>query len=212
MTTTMRNTTIALGIAVAVLVAATAFPDRPSRVASVDVERIFTALDEQKSIEAAIKTLGEKMVGEKDRMSRELQDLNAELESYKPGTPPYNDTLKKVEGAIGTMCAQDQFGQLKVEAERASGMRSLYIKVREAAAAVAKEGKIDYVIINDSIPPIEPAGFTATRQQLAMRRILFADNELDITDAVIARANAEFKSRGGTPPAAIAAPQAAPKP
>lgn len=47
MTTTMRNTTIALGIAVAVLAAATAFPDRPSRVASVDVERIFTALDEQ---------------------------------------------------------------------------------------------------------------------------------------------------------------------
>jgi hypothetical protein len=152
------------------------------------------------------------MVGEKDRMSRELQDLNAELESYKPGTPPYNDTLKKVEGAIGTMSAQDQFGQLKVEAERASGMRSLYIKVREAAAAVAKEGKIDYVIINDSIPPIEPAGFTATRQQLAMRRILFADNELDITDAVIARANAEFKSRGGTPPSGITAPQAAPKP
>ena len=70
MTTTMRNTTIALGIAVAVLAAATAFPDRPSRVASVDVERIFTALDEQKSIEAAIKTLGEKMVGDKDRMSR----------------------------------------------------------------------------------------------------------------------------------------------
>jgi Skp family chaperone for outer membrane proteins len=101
---------------------------------------------------------------------------------------------------------------LKVEAERASGMRSLYIKVREAAAAVAKEGKIDYVIINDSIPPIEPAGFTATRQQLAMRRILFADNELDITDAVIARANAEFKSRGGTPPSGITAPQAAPKP
>jgi hypothetical protein len=45
-----------------------------------------------------------------------------------------------------------------------------------------------------------------------MRRILFADNELDITDAVIARANAEFKSRGGVPPAAITAPQAAPKP
>jgi hypothetical protein len=45
-----------------------------------------------------------------------------------------------------------------------------------------------------------------------MRRILFADNELDITDAVIARANAEFKSRGGTPPSGITAPQAAPKP
>lgn len=200
----MRITTAALGIAVAVLAAAAAFPDRPARVASVDIERIFTALDEQKSSEAAVKALGERMAGDKEKLSRELQDLNAELDSYKAGTPPYNETLKKVEAAIGSMSAQDQFGQLKVEAERATAMRTLYVHVREAAAAVAKESKIDYVIINDAIPPIEPAGFNATRQQLAMRRMLFAAEEMDITDAVIARANADFKARGGTVPAPAA--------
>ena len=87
--------TVALGIAVGVLAAAAAFPDRPARVGSVDIERIFTSLDEQKSSEASIKELGEKMAGEKDKLSRALQDLNGELESYKPGTPPYNETLKK---------------------------------------------------------------------------------------------------------------------
>ena len=204
--------TVALGIAVGVLAAAAAFPDRPARVGSVDIERIFTSLDEQKSSEASIKELGEKMAGEKDKLSRALQDLNGELESYKPGTPPYNETLKKVEGAIGAMSAQDQFGQLKVEAERANAMRSLYVRVREAATAVAKESNIDYVIINDAIPPIEPAGFAATRQQLAMRRVLFANGEMDITDAVIGKANADFKSRGGKVPPPPAAPVAAPKP
>ena len=110
------------------------------------------------------------------------------------------------------MSAQDQFGQLKVEAERANSMRGLYVRVREAAATVAKESNIDYVIINDSIPPIEPAGFAATRQQLAMRRMLFANNEMDITDAVIAKANTEFKSRGGSVPPALAAPAPVSKP
>jgi len=191
------------GAALAALAAAAAFPDRPSKVASIDIARAFASVDEQKSIEAELKRLGERMAAEKDRLGRELQDLNAELESYKPGTQPYNETLRKVEGAIGAMSAQDQFGQLKVEAERANAMRSMYAHIRDAAKAVAKDSGIDYVVINDSIPPVEPAGFVATKQQLAMRRVLYAAEDMDMTDAVIARANADFKAAGGTvPPAA----------
>ena len=208
----MRKTTIALGLAVAALAAAAVLPDRPAKVASVDIERIFLQLDEQRSIEADIKKLGESMVAEKDRLSRELQDLNAELESYKAGTPPYNEALKKVETAIGAMSAQDQFGQLKVEAERATAMRTLYGNIKAAAAAVAKDAGIDYVLVNDSIPAIEPAGFVATKQQMAMRRVLFADQAMDITDAVIAKANADFKARGGVAPPPAAAPAPAAKP
>lgn len=204
----MRTRTIAIGIAVAALAAAAAFPDRPARVASIDIERVFLGLDEQKAIDASIKSLGERMAAEKDRLSRELQDLNAELESYKPGSPAYNDALRKVEAAIGAMSAQDQFGQLKVEAERANAMRTLYGRVKEATAAVAKDARLDYVLVNDSIPPIEPAGFAATRQQMALRRVLFAAQEMDVTDAVLERANADFKSRGGT----VAPPAAAPVP
>ena len=196
-----------------VLAAAAAFPDRPARVASVDVAKAFTSLDEQKSMEASIKSLGERMAGEKDRMSRELQDLNAELESYKPGTPPYNETLKKVEAAVGAMRAQDQFGQLKLEAERATALRELYARIRAASEAVAKDSNIDYVVVNDSLVPVEPAGLASTQQQLNTRRFLWANTEMDITDAVIARANADFKAKGGTAPTAPAAPPAAaPKP
>ena len=72
--------------------------------------------------------------------------------------------------------------------------------VADAAAAVAKAEGIDYVIINDSLPPVEPAGLVATKQQLAMRRVLFAAEDMDLTDAVIARANADFKAAGGTVP------------
>jgi Skp family chaperone for outer membrane proteins len=204
----MRTRTIAIGLGIAALVAAAAFPDRPAKVATVDIERIFKQIDEQKSVEAEVKRLGERMAAEKDRLSRELQDLNAELESYKPGSQPYNETLQKVEGAIGAMSAQDQFGQLKVEAERANAMRTMYAHIRDATAAVAKEAGIDYVLVNDSIPPIEPSGFVKTTQQLAMRRVMYAAADMDITDTVIARANADFKAAGGTVPAAPAAPAA----
>ena len=177
----MRTSTIAIGIGIAALAAAAAFPDRPARVASVDIERVFMGLDEQKSVDASIKALGERMAAEKDRLSRELQDLNAELESYKPGTPPYNETLKKVEAAVGAMRAQDQFGQLKLEAERATALRELYARIRAASEAVAKDSNIDYVVVNDSLVPVEPAGLAATQQQLNTRRFLWANTEMDLS-------------------------------
>ena len=205
-----RITSFLCGGVVAALVAAAAFPDRPARVAGIDVGRAFASLDEEKAMEASIKAVGERMVAEKDRLSRQLQDLNAELESYKPGSAPYNETLQKVEAAVGAMRAQDQFGQLKLEAEKASAMRELYARIRAAVDAVAKESSIDYVIVNDSMIPIEPAGLQATQQQLNNRRVLFASPEMDITDAVIARANADFKAKGGMVPAPAAAPAATP--
>ncbi|MFM8642128.1 MAG: hypothetical protein ACKOEP_04740, partial [Phycisphaerales bacterium] len=69
--TNKRTRTIAIGLAVAALAAAAAFPDRPAKVASVDIERIFLQIDEQKSAEGAVKLLGERMAAEKDRLSRE---------------------------------------------------------------------------------------------------------------------------------------------
>lgn len=207
---------ILAGAVAAALAAAASLPDRPARVASVDVAKAFIALDEQKTMEAGIKSIGERMAAEKDRMGRELQDLNAELESYKPGTPPYNETLKKVEAAVGAMRAQDQFGQLKLEAERATALRELYARIRAAAEAVSRDSNIDYVVVNDSLVPVEPAGLSATQQQLNTRRFLWANPEMDITDAVIARANADYKAKGGTVPTApaapVAPPAAAPKP
>lgn len=204
----MKKTTAFLGAAVLMLGAAMAFPQRPATVASVDIEKVFSGLDEQKFFEQRVKQVSDNMAAEKDRLGRELQDLSAELESYKPGTPPYNEALKKVEAAVGAMSAQDQFGQLKVEAEKASSMRDLYARVKDAAAALAKDQKIDYVLVNDSLATVEPANFAGTRQQLALRRFLYADASMDITAEVIARANADFKARGGVAPAPAAAPAA----
>lgn len=207
----MKKTTILLGAAILLLGAAVSFPGRPATVATVDITKVFDGLDEQRYLEQRVKQVADKMAADKDRMSRELQDLSAELESYKPGTPPYNEALRKVEEAVGALGAQDQFGQLKIEAERASALRDLYAHVRDAAVALAKEQKIDYILVNDSIPPIEPANVQGTRQQLALRRFLVADGSMDVTDALIARANADYKARGGVivaAPAPTAAPAA----
>ena len=69
--------------------------------------------------------------------------------------------------------------------------------MKAAAGALAKENKLDYVVVNDSLAAIEPTGMQGTKQQMALRRFLYATEEFDITAAVIARMDADFVKRGG---------------
>jgi hypothetical protein len=204
----MKKTTIAVAACAMLLGAAVALPGRPANVAVIDLQQVLPALDEQKYFEARAKQVDDAMAAEKDRLARELQDLTNELDSYKPGTPAYNEALKKVEAAAGAVNAQDQFGKLKSEAERASCWRDLIAHVKEATAAVAKEQHLDVVLSSDAAFPIEQTNLQGTRTQLLLKRVFFMAPEFDVSEAVAARANADFKQRGGILPPVVPAPGA----
>lgn len=193
-----------LGAAALALAAAVTFNPRPAVVATVDIEKVFETLGETKSNEARVRQMADRLTADRDRMSRELQDLQAELESFKPGSAPWNDAFRKVEEAVATMRAQEQFGKLKLEEESVTMMRDLYARVKTSCEAIARERKVDYILVNDSLAAIERANMQGTKQQMALRRFLYATPEFDLTAELIARLDQDFKTRGGTIPAPAA--------
>jgi Skp family chaperone for outer membrane proteins len=193
-----------LGAGALVLAAAAIFPARPAVVATVDIEKVFEVIVETKANEAKARSMADALTADRDRMSRELQDLQSELESFKSGSPPWNEAFRKIEEAVASMRAQEQYGKMKLESESAGMMRELYGRVKTASEALAKEMKIDYVLVNDALAPIEPANMQATKQQMALRRFLYASSEFDLTPALVAKLDADFKARGGTVPAPAA--------
>jgi Skp family chaperone for outer membrane proteins len=193
-----------LGASALVLAAAVAFNPRPAVVGTVDIEKVFESLGETRANEARVRQMADRLTADRDRMSRELQDLQAELESFKPGSAPWNDAFRKVEESVATMRAQEQFGKLKLEEESVTMMRDLYARVKTACEAIARERKVDYILVNDSLAAIERANMQGTKQQMALRRFLYASPEFDLTAELIARLDQDFKARGGTVPAASA--------
>ncbi len=188
-----------LGFGALLLAAAAVIPNRPAVVASVDIEKLFEKLDESKYNEAEVRKVAGQMEAERNTMSRELEDMKAELETYKANSPSYQTVYKKMEEKMAQMGAQGQYGKIKVEAESAQRMADMYQRIKDAAKAYAKANNIDYVLVNDSIPPIEVAGMQGTKQQMALRRFLYATAEFDITDAMVVNMNEEFKQRPKTP-------------
>lgn len=189
-----------LGAGVLVMAAAAAtlalFP--PAVVASVDIEKVFANIAQTKANEAAITRLVEQLSTTESNMNRDLDDMRQELTTYTPGSQPYNEVWARIQQKIAELRAQTQFSRVKAEAVSAAMMREMYERLKEVTAAYAKEQQIDYVIINDSLGAVEETGLQGTKQQIALRRFLFANPAYDVTNEIVARLDADFKARPST--------------
>ncbi|MEC9232467.1 MAG: hypothetical protein VX403_00995, partial [Planctomycetota bacterium] len=61
--------------------------------------------------------------------------------------------------------------------------------IKEQAGQLATQMDIDLVLLNDSIPTVDLSDAAGTLQQISARRILWANQTLDITDQLLERMN-----------------------
>ena len=165
-------------------------PDRPAVVATVDLERVFNSVDLQSRTEVRLQALSEELGARRD-------ELQAELESFQPGSDAQIEVAGRIEEAIAEFRAWEGFAAIKLEAEQSKAMRDIYLSIREAAADLAKERGWDYVMVDDTVPTIQPGGAEQMQQQIGSRRFLYANGAFDVTDALIARLNTQSASANG---------------
>jgi hypothetical protein len=67
--------------------------------------------------------------------------------------------------------------------------------MRAIAGRMAQENNIDMIVLDDSGAPVEPGTVQQVLAQLNVRRTLFVNAKLDVTDMLIQRMNAEFKAK-----------------
>ena len=166
-------------------------PTRPPIVATIDIERLFSGLDILKTEEVRVDEVGAKFETQLQTLREEVENLQAELENFEQGGEAWLGISQKVGGAISEYRAIEQFAQLKVEAERSKAMRNVYeaMKSEIAALAASQTPPIDYVLIDDTIPELEPSTAEAMQKQISARRMIYATNSFDITDLMLARMN-----------------------
>jgi len=205
-----RTPLIALIAACAPLTAAILWaarsPERPAVVACVDLDKTFSQLEQLKDADARRERIKSEMDRKIETLKEELQGLSEELESFKPGSATYLEAERKAIARSGDLQALQAFSELRREREVAEATREAYLAIRRACGTLAEEMKIDLVLIDDSIPPIFAADLQTTRNQINGRRVLYTNPQLDISDLVVERLNADFRKAQG---ASGAAPGAA---
>jgi Skp family chaperone for outer membrane proteins len=187
---------LALLVGGALLAFAAFAPQRPAVVASVDLERVFNSIDLQAKTEARLKAVAVDLDGQRKRLRDGIEELQAELESFQPGSTAQLEVATRIEEAIAEFRAFEGFARAKAEAEQAKAMRQIYMSIRDAAMELAKERGWDYVMVDDSIPTIEPTDSQRMLQQISSRRFLYANPSFDVTNDLIAKLNAMEAAQG----------------
>ncbi len=184
-------------------------PERPAVIACVDLDKTFSQLEQLKDADARRERIKSEMDRKIETLKEELQGLSEELESFKPGSATYLEAERKAIARSGDLQALQAFSELRREREVAEATREAYLAIRRACGELAADMKIDVVLIDDSIPPIFAADLQTTRNQINGRRVLYTNPQLDISDLVVERLNAEFRKAQGAPGATPAATQGA---
>ncbi len=168
---------------------------RPTSVAVMDVERAFNAMKEKAQIEADLQVQTQKLQEEKTNREKELRQLQADLEILAPDTPAFVQKQSDLEQKAVELQSWAQFQTAKVNRERAVQIEGLYRKLSEGAGRVAKENGYDLVIFKEGAVNFRRANPEQLSALIQIRKLLWAADDLDITDLVLTTLNNEYVNR-----------------
>ncbi|MEY3024696.1 MAG: hypothetical protein RJA16_1522, partial [Planctomycetota bacterium] len=93
-------TALAMLVAGSLLALAAFAPQRPAVVASVDLERVFNSIDLQAKTETRLKAVAADLDAQRKTLRDGIEELNAELESFQPGSAAQLEVATRIEEAI----------------------------------------------------------------------------------------------------------------
>jgi Skp family chaperone for outer membrane proteins len=182
------------------LVAGRSLAPAPAIVASIDLSRVFNESNLNANNSMKLKAMESDFRTRVAEAQKKVEDKNGELDLYGPNSARWAQAQNELFTLIGELRAEQSFATGKLQTETSRSINDLYKTIRSEIATYAKSNGIDYVMVNDTIPPLVPAEPQKMMDQVAQRRFLYANDAYDITDAVIAAINqAHPLAPGATP-------------
>ena len=166
-----------------------------TRIAVVDVQKAFNDLDERRALEAAMVVSQEEL--EKEAATRQaalrsqlndLQILNAESQQYQ-------DAQLELERATIEFRVWADTQQARLQRQQALHLENLYKGLITNIATVAQEDGFDLVLQKDDSLNLTQKDQQALTAMIVQRKVLFAADNIDITQRVIAAANNTYNIR-----------------
>lgn len=167
-----------------------AAPLSPAMVATVDLERIFVNLQARGAADARLNKLAEELDARGQEERDKIELLRQDLDLYPPGSSKYQETSQEIAKLGFKLKAYLDFAVRKLDSEKSKSLRRLYEDIKLAIREEATAKGYDMVVVDDSIVQLPAdASEQETMRQISGRRLLYAAEQIDITDDVIARMN-----------------------
>lgn len=168
-------------------------PKAPT-VALVNLERLLNNLDELQTRRAEVEAMRAELQKGIDSKGADLEKIGNALKILPAGTPDYKAkqqeaVRKRVEMEVDTKIAEQLMDQKRAEIQKA-----LFLKIQDAVSRMAKQRGYALVFSHDGEVEVVDGQEAQITRQIAVRRILYAEKELDISEELLTMMNNEWKA------------------
>ncbi len=177
-------------VAVGVVLLAAVHVLDPPVIATVNLERVFNDIQSRGHAEVVLQAEIKVFETRQLALRAEAERHSEDLEMLVPGTEKYDTVQKQQMQSVLDFRAMVEFIEYRLDATRAEARRELFAEIIEEAAKYAEKNGIDFLFTNDSKQTLESGTDMQIVQQLALRRIIYANDAYDITDKLIDWINA----------------------
>lgn len=171
---------------------------KPVSVAVVDIQNVFNNLEERSALEARIQSRISELQQWEQEQKKQIQRLQNDLEIIGKDSPNWKKTQDKLRDAVIELQVKMKVAQQELEQEKAIQLERLYKKVLEQGIEpIAKQGGFDMVLLKDEMPNLRGANQQQIAAVIQVRKLLYADDALDVTDRVKQRMNNQYANENG---------------
>ena len=183
---------------------------RPTIIVTVNLGSVIEKLDQRAKAEQDLKKIADQLKAEEEKLSGELKKMRTDIEEMEKanGDDESSEERKLKEDFLLKQMRYEAWKQFvvdKVDIEESLLLQDLYRSVKREAALLGTAAGYDVVLVDDSQGElaIDPDARMPRRaqvlQQIAGRRMLHVNKQIDITDDLVQRMNNAFKAVGPKP-------------
>ena len=172
------------------------FRAAPTRVAVVNVFQLWRGIDATAEMNAELEDGRQKFIKEQEERKKKFQDLQQDMEWAPDDSADRRKKQKELEHEAFTFQVWLKWQENLLAREEKIRYEDLYRRTLDAIKEVAEANGVDLVLFQE-VPPNFAHRRITTKDHvvnlIANRKVLYASEELDMTDQVITRMNNKAK-------------------
>jgi Skp family chaperone for outer membrane proteins len=165
---------------------------QPTKIAIVDVIKVRNGLKEAKSISVEIEEKLRKAEQEQKSRVEEIKQIQEDLSILVPGTTDYKDKQLELITKSVEAKAWQEVAKAQLNVEHAVQLEAMYRKIVAASTDIATVHGYDMVLSKERDINFRNAKPKEIDALIALRKILWSRDDMDITDLVIQKMNNDF--------------------
>lgn len=167
----------------------------PSTVGVIDIDRLSLEMEEFKvaatNFESKQNAKRQELLAIQTRMESIAEEIDLIPETDTDARIIKNTQLVVLDSEFKT---KQQIFQTTIDRDRAILFKSMYDRIEAGAATLAARDGIDVLLIDDRVFKLAPENLSAQNDALESKKILFANDAVDLTDELLTLLNNEFNA------------------